>query len=87
MKYILKNGDEVEVDGERYRVVLDELHIIRKGSPPLEERSEEEKAVLRVLPFFNNPPTYDVCPSCGGTREQQGLTGCGQWHYGTYCLV
>lgn len=89
----LKNGDEIEVGGERYRVMDDELFLIDKGSPPI--RMEIETPIKephippddRLIAFYEKKG-YDVCPSCGRDRKDPASTGCPMGsHYGTYCLV
>lgn len=87
----LKNGDEIEVGEERYRVVADELFLINEGSPPLLELTTVPRDDIPVrldsgLIDFYLKKGYDVCPNCGGERNSEGWTGCGQYHYGTYCL-
>ena len=87
----LKNGDEIEVGGERYRVMNDELYVINEGSPPMEitvvPREDIPVPLDQNLIDFYLKKGYDVCPRCGRGREEQGGTGCGKYHYGTYCLV
>ena len=86
----LKNGDEFEVGGQKYRVIDDELHEINKGFPPARvtvELVERESPLDRNLIDFYLSKGYDVCPCCGLGREAQGGTGCGKYHYGTYCMV
>ena len=85
----LKNGDEIEVGGERYRVILDELFLIKRGMPPIRLDIEIEKdphiPLCPNLISFYEKKGYDVCPRCGGDRNSPGGTGCGKEHYGTYC--
>ena len=86
----LKNGDKVEVGGERYKVIDDELFIINKGSPPMELTILPREVPTRLdgdLIAFYLKKGYDVCPSCGGDKKDSGGAGCGHNHYGTYCLV
>ena len=87
----LKNGDEVEVGGQRYRVIDDELYEINKGFPPLrttvEPRNDIPVPLDQNLIKFYLKKGYDVCPNCGQEREVPGGTGCGKYHYGAYCLV
>lgn len=55
------------------------------------------KLVLRDEPTDTEPTYLDMpppliqrdnmCPVCGGDRNEQGGTGCGKNHYGTYCVV
>ena len=89
-KLKLKNGDEVEVGEERYRVIGGELRVINPGSPPMELTVVPREVPVRPEPDlieFYLKKGYDVCPSCGCGREEQGGTGCGKYHYGTYCLA
>lgn len=86
----LKNGDEIEVGGQRYRVINDELYEINKGFPPtriMPELVEREAPIDQNLIDFYLKKGYDVCPNCGLDREAPGGTGCGKYHYGTYCRV
>ena len=82
-------GDEIEVGGQKYRVLGDELHEINKGSPPAKLMPEfvpREAPLDQPLIDFYLKKGYDVCPNCGGDKNQRGGAGCGQYHYGTYCL-
>lgn len=86
----LKNGEEIEVSGQKYRVINDELHEINKGFPParvMVELVEREVPLDRNLIDFYLKRGYDVCPCCGQGRDAEGGTGCGKYHYGNYCLV
>ncbi len=86
----LKNGDEFEVGGQKYRVIDNELFEINKGFPPARvtiELVEREAPLDRNLIDFYLKKGYDVCPSCGLDRDAQGGTGCGKYHYGSYCLA
>lgn len=84
----LKNGDEVEVGEERYRVIDDELFEINEGCPPREITIVPCDVPVRLDPNlieFYRKKGYDVCPNCGGDRNSPALTGCERgYHYGTY---
>ena len=87
----LKNGDKVEVGGERYRVIDDTLFVINEGRPPMEitvvPRDDIRAPLGRNLIEFYLKKGYDVCPSCGRDVDAVGGTGCGKYHSGTYCLA
>lgn len=86
----LKNGDEIEVDGQKYRVIGNELHEINKGFPPALvtiEPIEREVPICDALRNFYLKKGYDVCPNCGLGREAEGGTGCGEYHEGAYCRL
>lgn len=92
IKMKLKNGDEVEVGGQRYRVIDDELYELNKGFPPARTTIEiDENVPVRLdqnLIDFYLKKGYDVCPSCGRGKDEEGLTGCPKGcHNGTYCLA
>ena len=86
----LRNGDEIEVGEQRYRVLDDRLFEINVGFPPAEvfpELKEGKVPLDQNLIDYYLKKGYDVCPNCGQDRNEEGGTGCGKYHYGTYCLA
>ena len=92
----LKNGEEIEVGKLRYRVILDELFLLREGEPPLPITTPtfimpDSNPCCPLSPdliAFYEKKGYDVCPSCGQDRKSPASTGCPAGsHYGTYCSI